>query len=112
METLPYIRPVLVSTTMQQSNLPQPDLAPFHIKSKELLHSINEFKKHQLPMMRDLPTRLLRLLTDAEEYVSFFFSFFFFFLVSNLLIFFLTNYLFFLIVFYRHMWIHKLVEKV
>ena len=30
--------------TMHQSTLPQPDLTAFRIKSKELLHYINEFK--------------------------------------------------------------------
>ena len=65
---------------MQQSTLSQPNMAPFRIKSKELTHNINEFKKHQLSTMRNFPSKPLRPLNDAEEYVSFFFlSFFFFF---------------------------------
>ena len=78
--------------TMQQSTLPKLDLAPFHIKSKELPLNINEFKMWPLPTMRDLLSRLLRPLNDAVKYVSFYF---FIFWVSDLLIFSFTNFLFF-----------------
>jgi hypothetical protein len=62
------------------------------------MHNINEFKKHQLPTMRDLLSKLFRPLNDAEEYVSFFLDYDFFFLL-------------FFFFFIDRCWIHKLVEE-